>query len=283
MIRPRPALALAAVTLLGTSGSLLAITDAQAAPTQGSGYGSSGSSQSGSTYGSSGSGSSGSGYSKSGSGYTKSGYNKSGYKSGYNKSGYGYNKSGYGYSKSGYNKSGYGHYGYKNGSGNYSSKGYKSTGQRSSQNTTQTSGGQSMLTLTSEQNNNARTIIAVAKGAGLPQRAQVVAIATALQESNLQNLHYGDRDSQGLFQQRPSAGWGSTSEITDPATAAKLFFGVADNAETKGLTQVAGWQTMSVAEAAQSTQISAFPDAYAKWQKLAEQTVAANQDVAPIN
>lgn len=276
MIRPRPALALAAVTLLGTSGSLLAITNAQAAPTQGSGHSSSGYSNSGSGYNSSGSGS---GSSKSG--YTKSGYSQSGYsKSGYSRSSY--NKSGN--TKSGYGNYGY-KYGYKYGSGNHSSSGYRSssTGQQTSQGTTQTSGGQSMLTLTSEQNDNARTIIAVAKGAGLPERAQVVAIATALQESTLQNLTYGDRDSQGLFQQRPSAGWGSTSEITDPATSAKLFFGVADNAETQGLTQIDGWQSMSVAEAAQSTQISAFPDAYAKWQKLAEQTVAANQDVAPIS
>lgn len=280
MIRPRPALALAAVTLLGTSGSLLAITNAQAAPTQGTGHSNSGYSNSGSGYNSSGTGSSGSG-SGSGSGYSKSGYTKSGYsKSGYTNSSY--NKSGN--TKSGYGNYGY-KYGYKYGSGNYSSHGYraKSTGQQTSQSTAQTSGGQSMLTLTPEQNDNARTIIAVAKGAGLPERAQVVAIATALQESTLQNLTYGDRDSQGLFQQRPSAGWGSTSEITDPATSAKLFFGIADNAETQGLTQIDGWQSMSVAEAAQSTQISAFPDAYAKWQKLAEQTVAANQDVAPIS
>lgn len=271
MIRPRPALALAAVTLLGTCGSLLAITDAQAAPTQGSGYSSSGYSNSGSGHSSS----------TGGSGYNTSGYSNSGYsKSGYGKSGYTQKKSGYSSSDNSRYGSGYSKYG----SGYKSSNGYRSTNsQRTSQSLTQNSGGQSMLTLTREQNDNARTIIAVAKGAGLPERAQVVAIATALQESTLQNLSYGDRDSQGLFQQRPSAGWGSPAEITDPATAAKLFFGVAGNTGSRGLTQIDGWQSMSVTEAAQDVQISAFPDAYAKWQTLAEKTVAANQDVAPID
>lgn len=112
-----------------------------------------------------------------------------------------------------------------------------------------------------EQVPNAKTIQATGLAMGIPARGQIVALATALQESGLRNLTYGDRDSLGLFQQRPSEGWGTTTEILDPVHASTKFF--------EALEQVSGWQSLSVAQAAQAVQRSAFPDAYAKWEPLA--------------
>ena len=80
-------------------------------------------------------------------------------------------------------------------------------------------GGTTIETLSPEQRANAQAIIGVAKGMGAPPRAWLVALATAMQESTLRNIDYGDRDSLGLFQQRPSQGWGSPAEVTDPSTA----------------------------------------------------------------
>ena len=94
-----------------------------------------------------------------------------------------------------------------------------------------------------------------------------MAVATAMQESTLRNLPSGDRDSAGLFQQRPSQGWGTLAQITDPAASATTFF--------RRLLAVPGWDRMPVTEAAQTVQRSAFPDAYAKWERLAEATVGA--------
>ncbi len=112
---------------------------------------------------------------------------------------------------------------------------------------------------------NAATIAAVAIRRGLPVRAVTVALATALQESKLENLTGGDRDSVGLFQQRPSQGWGSAEQIADPRFAAGGFY--------NALVKVDGWQTMDVAAAAQAVQRSAHPDAYTKW--IDEATVLA--------
>lgn len=117
--------------------------------------------------------------------------------------------------------------------------------------------------VSAEQAQNAIAIGQVAAERGLPQHATTVALATALQESNLKNLNYGDRDSLGLFQQRPSAGWGSPEQIQDPHYAAGKFL--------DRLVQVPDWQNLPVTVAAQKVQASAFPDAYAKWQPLAEQ------------
>lgn len=142
---------------------------------------------------------------------------------------------------------------------------------------------QESVTLTPEQNDNARTIIAVGKGAELSGHAQVIAIATAMQESSLRNLDHGDSDSLGLFQQRPSMGWGSAEQIKDPVLASKAFYGIAEHTSNPGLTSVAGYETMPVAEAAQKVQRSAYPDAYAKWEQLARDTIGANGDVAPIS
>ncbi|MER7336138.1 hypothetical protein ABT339_31500, partial [Micromonospora sp. NPDC000119] len=101
-------------------------------------------------------------------------------------------------------------------------------------------------------------------------RAAVVAIATALQESKLENLgHLGERndhDSQGLFQQRPSSGWGTVEQITDPEYSTMAFL--------KGLKQVDGWQDMPLTVAAQTVQVSAYPDHYAQWERQAADLVA---------
>ena len=108
---------------------------------------------------------------------------------------------------------------------------------------------------------NARIIYAVGVALGLPERGEIVALATAMQESGLRNLSYGTSDSLGLFQQRPSQGWGTPAQIMDPVVSARSFY--------VRLAQVAGWQSMPVTVAAQSVQRSAFPDAYAQWQPIA--------------
>lgn len=94
----------------------------------------------------------------------------------------------------------------------------------------------------------------------VPARGQIVALATALQESGLRNLDYGDRDSLGLFQQRPSQGWGTATEIRDPVHASTKFY--------EALLKVSGWQSMTVTQAAQAVQKSGYPEAYAKWEPL---------------
>jgi hypothetical protein len=129
--------------------------------------------------------------------------------------------------------------------------------------------------LSPERLDNARTIVAVGQKLRVPEYGWVVALATAMQESTLQNLNYGDRDSLGLFQQR--ANWGTVSERTDPVTSAQFFYNggsAADGVSEAGLLDIPEWQQMSVAEAAQAVQISAFPSAYAKWEPLARDLVA---------
>ncbi|MFF3750570.1 C40 family peptidase [Streptomyces sp. NPDC002018] len=112
-----------------------------------------------------------------------------------------------------------------------------------------------------EQVPNARTIQATGVAMHIPVRGQVVALATALQESGLRNLAYGDRDSLGLFQQRPSQGWGSAEQIMRPVYAATKFY--------EALRKVSGWESLTVTQAAQAVQRSGFPEAYARWEPLA--------------
>ena len=119
---------------------------------------------------------------------------------------------------------------------------------------------------------NAQTIVSVGRGAGVNDAGLVVALAAAAQESGLRNVDYGDRDSLGLFQQRPSAGWGSPEQVMDPVRASLAFFGGASNPNpdvTRGLLDIPGWESMSVTQAAQAVQISAYPDYYAKWETSA--------------
>ncbi|WP_347354618.1 C40 family peptidase [Intrasporangium sp.] len=125
--------------------------------------------------------------------------------------------------------------------------------------------------LTGEQSSNARTIVAVGRELHVPAYGWVIAIATALQESHLRNLAYGDRDSLGLFQQR--AAWGPAAARMDPAGSARMFY-TGGQAGQPGLLQIPGYQTMPLTRAAQAVQASAFPDAYAKWQALAARIVA---------
>ncbi|MGK5680189.1 hypothetical protein [Actinoplanes sp. URMC 104] len=118
-----------------------------------------------------------------------------------------------------------------------------------------------------EQVANAAVIVAVGQQLQVPARGWVIAVATAMQESSLNNLPGGDRDSVGLFQQRPSQGWGTPAQLHDPRYAATTFY-------TK-LLAVPGWRSMPLNRAAQAVQISAFPDAYAKWEPQASQLVGA--------
>lgn len=136
--------------------------------------------------------------------------------------------------------------------------------------------------LSQVQIDNARVIIAVGKGAEFSTQAQKVAVMTALQESSLLNLDGGDRDSAGLFQQRPSVGWGTLVQVTDPVYASKAFYGVNPLCPNPGLLQIQGWASMTPGQAAQAVQGSAYPDAYDKWETLAAQLVADNQDVKAI-
>lgn len=122
----------------------------------------------------------------------------------------------------------------------------------------------------SEQAAHAATIAAVGRSRDLPERAVTIALATALQESELRNLSYGDRDSLGLFQQRPSQGWGTPAEVTDPRYAATAFYAA--------LVDVPDWESQRLTEAAQAVQRSGFPEAYQKWEAQAEALTAALGD-----
>lgn len=133
--------------------------------------------------------------------------------------------------------------------------------------------------LKAEQVSNARTIWMLAKQAKFPPQLQsqaaVVAIAAALQESGLRVLDYGHADSLGAFQQRPSTGWGSKREVMDLVKATMAFYGAAPHTTNPGLRDIKGWERMTVAQAAQAVQRSAFPDAYAKWEATARELVAS--------
>ncbi|MEE1797382.1 C40 family peptidase [Streptomyces sp. JV176] len=117
------------------------------------------------------------------------------------------------------------------------------------------------LELPGEQIPHAQTIVATGISLHVPRRGQIVALATAMVESRLRNLSYGDRDSLGLFQQRPSQGWGTAEQIRDPVHASEKFY--------KALLGVSGWQQMTVTQAAQAVQRSGYPNAYAQWEPLA--------------
>lgn len=109
---------------------------------------------------------------------------------------------------------------------------------------------------TSEQAVNAATIAAVGTSRGMPERAVTIALATALQESGLRNIEHGDRDSLGLFQQRPTKGWGTADQIMDPAYASERFYA--------HLAEVPGYSRLPLTAAAQRVQRSGYPQAYAK-------------------
>ncbi|WP_433082789.1 M23 family metallopeptidase [Dactylosporangium sp. CA-052675] len=123
--------------------------------------------------------------------------------------------------------------------------------------------------LSEEQVRNAAVIVRVGQDLKVPPRGWVIAVATAMQESSLHNLPNlgarNDHDSLGLFQQRPSTGWGTPQQIMDPQYASRKFY--------EKLLTVAGWERMSLTQAAQKVQRSAYPDAYAKHEQLASTVV----------
>ncbi len=125
--------------------------------------------------------------------------------------------------------------------------------------------------LTADQTRNAAIIIHVGQGLKIPPRGWVIGVATALQESRLTNLPdlgaHNDHDSIGLFQQRPSQGWGTPAQLADPAYQSRRFF--------EKLLRIPGWSSLPLTVAAQRVQISAYPDAYAKHELFASLIVDA--------
>ncbi|MCW3844111.1 hypothetical protein ONA70_28875 [Micromonospora yasonensis] len=130
-------------------------------------------------------------------------------------------------------------------------------------------GAQSRIPLNDAQLTNAKAIVQAAKETGVGKRGAVIGVATSLQESKLYNLGhlgtYNDHDSEGLFQQRPSVGWGTPDQVTDPDYASKAFFNALKN--------VGDWQDLPLTAAAQTVQVSAFPYAYAQWEEQAADIV----------
>jgi len=124
-----------------------------------------------------------------------------------------------------------------------------------------------------EQAGNAAVISAVSVTRGLPTRAAVIGVATAIQESKLRNLRFGDRDSLGLFQQRPSQGWGTAEQILDPVYASGAFY--------DRLVKVKDWATRPLTEVAQAVQRSAAPAAYAQHEDEALALASALTGAAP--
>jgi LysM repeat protein len=132
--------------------------------------------------------------------------------------------------------------------------------------------------LTSEQVANAVIIVQVGRQLGVSDRGITIALGTAMTESGIRNLDWGDRDSLGLFQQRPSYGWGTAEQVRDPVRAAKVFYGGPSDPNgwnTRGLLDYPGWESMTFTQAAQAVQNSAYPDAYARWEQPAATWLAA--------
>lgn len=123
--------------------------------------------------------------------------------------------------------------------------------------------------LTEEMRANGRLIVDIGRALGVPDQGIVIALAAAAQESGMKNVRHGDLDSLGLFQQRPSQGWGTVDQVLDPVRATTAFYGGPSNPNpgvTAGLLDIPGWESMSLTEAAQAVQQSAHPDHYAKWE-----------------
>jgi hypothetical protein len=131
----------------------------------------------------------------------------------------------------------------------------------------QAADGGHVVSLSTGQAGIAATIAGVAQRDALPPRAVTIAYAAAMQESKLQNLTYGDRDSVGVFQQRPSEGWGTPSQLEDPLYATSKFF--------SALVMVPGYQQMPVYQAAQAVQHSADGNAYQQYQPMAAAMASA--------
>ena len=131
------------------------------------------------------------------------------------------------------------------------------------------------VSVTTEQAENLSMIVGVATQRGLAPRASTIAIATAYQESGIRNLTYGDRDSLGLFQQRPSQGWGSPTEVRDPYHASNRFY--------EALVKVPDWRNGDVNNVAQEVQRSGHPNGYAKHVENARRLASALTGETPAS
>lgn len=138
-----------------------------------------------------------------------------------------------------------------------------------------TGSGASRATLAPDQTAHAALFAAMAEQRGLPARAVTIAIATGMQESRLRNIDYGDRDSLGLFQQRPSQGWGAEAQVMDPVYATGAFYDV--------LVTIEGYPALPITEAAQAVQRSGFPDAYAQHERMSRLFASALTGHAPAS
>lgn len=132
-------------------------------------------------------------------------------------------------------------------------------------------------TLNAAQAENAALIIRIGREIGVSDRGIALALATSMVESWLRNLDWGDRDSLGLFQQRPSTGWGTADQIRDRGHSIRAFFGGASDPNgttTRGLLDIPGWESMSFTDAAQAVQISGYPERYGAWEAQAYEWIA---------
>ncbi|MGH3456790.1 hypothetical protein [Aeromicrobium sp.] len=135
--------------------------------------------------------------------------------------------------------------------------------------------GETRLQIDVEQARWTTLMAAISQRRGLPPRATTIAIATAFQESKIHNIDYGDRDSAGLFQQRPSQGWGTREQVLDPEYSIGRFY--------DGLVKVKGYQAMTITKAAQRVQRSAYPAAYAEHEEFARALASALRGYSPAS
>jgi LysM repeat protein len=137
---------------------------------------------------------------------------------------------------------------------------------------------QRSATLDATQRAHAVHIIRVGRELGVPDRGIAIALATAMVESSMRNLDHGDRDSLGLFQQRPSQGWGTAEQILDADRSIRVFYGGPrdpNGAASRGLLDLSGWESRKFTDAAQAVQVSAFPERYGQWEKQANSWLAS--------
>ncbi|WP_424184472.1 C40 family peptidase [Actinokineospora sp. G85] len=134
------------------------------------------------------------------------------------------------------------------------------------------SGAEAAANLTGEQRGTVAAIIQIGQQRELPPLAWQVAIQAGMTESGLRSLSYGDRDSLGIFQMRPSMGWGTPAQVTDPTYAINKFYDV--------LLDVPGWEGQRPGDSAQDVERSAFPDRYHRWESMAAHLIGDVGQVA---